>query len=551
MNRLFLCYLLLFYWGLSAQYYQLPVDIPIQLSGTFAELRGTHLHAGVDIKTQGKEGFELKAVADGYVSRIKIQQGGYGKALYIHHPNGTTSVYAHLQRYGQQIVPHVRKKQYASKSYTIEFFPDPDLIPIKKGDIIGYSGNTGSSLGPHLHFELRSSANQIPFNPMLGGIDVKDSRRPEIQQLMGFPIDGIMNHSEQKIQLPIAQKNDSTFVTDPVFALGTIGFGIEHFDRQDESYNKNGTFEISASVNGNPTFHVRFDTLSFDDTSHMHKLVDYPHYVDTNKNIMRLFDPFEETVPFVNFTQKGVLFIEEGKNYTYEIKLNDIAGNNTYVLIPIVGMKEDVWLPKNTRYEGKMIQPYRDYLFEFEKTELYFQAHTFSTPTPLDIRADADSIFIENPHAYFNKPYSLTWKKGHVEKGAYLALKQNDKWAFIGTQNKEDHFSYKLKKTGVFTVLHDTIPPTIVDQKKIDNRWISLEKDIRFTIDDNETGINRFEGYLNGEWILFEYEQKKKELTFRFKDPVMLSSVKHNLKLIVWDNVGNNTTFETTFYRKE
>ena len=150
-----------------AQQYHPPVDIPIQLSGTFAELRGTHFHAGIDIRTKGKEGLALRAIQDGYVSRIKIQQGGYGKALYINHPNGVTSVYAHLQRYSPDIIPHVRKKQYKLKSYNIEFYLEPDQIPVKKGSLIGYSGNTGSSFGPHLHFEIRTTANQIPFNPLL------------------------------------------------------------------------------------------------------------------------------------------------------------------------------------------------------------------------------------------------------------------------------------------------------------------------------------------------------------------------------------------------
>ena len=152
MKRSILLFALLAISLIHAQDYHPPVDIPMQLSGTFAELRGTHFHAWIDIRTQGKQGLPLRAAADGYVSRIKIQQGGYGKALYINHPNGVTSVYAHLQRYSPDIIPHVRKKQYSRKSYTIEFYPEPDQMPIKKGALIGFSGNTGSSFGPHLHF---------------------------------------------------------------------------------------------------------------------------------------------------------------------------------------------------------------------------------------------------------------------------------------------------------------------------------------------------------------------------------------------------------------
>jgi hypothetical protein len=550
MNRIILLHLLCC-WLTTAQYFQSPVDIPIQLSGTFAELRGTHFHAGIDIRTQSKEGLPLRAVADGYVSRIKIQQVGYGKALYINHPNGTTSVYAHLQRYSDKIVPFVRKKQYASKSYTVHFYPEPTDIVVKKGEVIGFSGNTGSSFGPHLHFELRNTANQIPFNPIINEFIIPDSRRPIIQQVFAYPVDGVVNKSKEKIQLHINQKNDSLFIADPVTAFGKIGFGLEHFDRQDNSYFKNGTFEILAKFNASQRFLARFDTLSFDDTRHMHKLVDYVHYVDTKKKVMRLFNPFDEAVPFVDFYENGFVNIEEEKSYSYNLTLRDVSGNSTVLIIPIIGKKEEVWVQKKPPHEGKLIHPNRDYLFEFDSAEMYFNANTFSEATPLNIFMDNDTLFVENPYACFNKEYKLTFEKKDTVKGEYLALKRDNHWEFITKRNSKGNFSTQLKSTGKLTVLQDTIPPTVTDQKNISNRWISLEKDIRFTIEDKESGIAKFEGYLNGKWILFEYEQKKDELTFRFKDPINLSQVKHKLKLIVWDKAGNNTTFESTFYRKE
>lgn len=551
MNRIILLSSIFCCWLSTAQYYQSPVDIPIQLSGTFAELRGTHFHAGIDIRTQSKEGLPLRAVANGYVSRIKIQQGGYGKALYINHPNGTTSVYAHLKRYSEKIVPTVRKKQYKQKSYTINFYPEPSDIPVVKGEIIGYSGNTGSSFGPHLHFELRTSANQIPFNPLLDGVYISDTRKPVVKQVYAYPIDGIVNQSEEKIQLSITQKNDSLYVADPVVAIGKIGFGLEQFDRQDGSYNKNGTFEVLANLNGIDRFHVRFDTLSFDDTTEMHKLVDYEHYVDTKKKVMRLFNPFTFPVDLVDFSENGLVEIQEGMNYRYNVILRDVAGNNTYLAVPIIGKKEEVWVQKKPPHKGKAIDPKRDYLFEFDDVQLYFDAKSFSNTMPLDIFMDSDTLKIENPYAYFNKPYKITLEKRDTLHGEYLALKKANRWGFIAKRNRNGNFTAKLKSTGAIAVLQDTIPPTITDQKKINNRWISLEKDIRFTIKDLGSGIDRFEGLLNGKWVLFEYEQKKNELTFRFKDPIKLSQVKHKLKLIVWDKAGNNTTFEATFYRKE
>ena len=536
---------------IHAQDYHPPVDIPIQLSGTFAELRGTHFHAGIDIRTQGKQGLPLRAIADGYVSRIKIQQGGYGKALYINHPNGVTSVYAHLQRYSPDIIPHVRNKQYSRKSYTIEFYPEPDQMPIKKGALIGFSGNTGSSFGPHLHFELRTSANQIPFNPLLTNDNIADTRKPIIVQLIGYPIDGVINNSEEQIQLSIIKKNDSVYVTDTIKAIGTIGFGVEHFDRQNESFFKNGAFKIGATIDSTPRFEIQFDTLSFDDTSEMHKLIDYPLYIDTKKKVMKLFNTHEAPVAFANYTNNGLVDVVAGAQLIYTIKLSDVAGNNVYLRVPIEGKSEEVWLTKKSPLPGKMIYPKRDYMFELQDFNIYINAKTFSQPTPLNIEMDGDTLNISNDYAYFEKPYSLTLDKEKIPKGAYLALKRSKRWEFVAKKNDKGQFSVKLKGTGAITVLVDSIPPTIVDQKKITDRWISLEKDIRFTIDDKGAGVSHYEGYLNGKWILFEYEQKKKELTFQFRDPIKLKKTKHKLKLIVWDKVGNSTTFETTFYRKE
>jgi hypothetical protein len=551
MKRSILLFALLAISLVHAQDYHPPVDIPMQLSGTFAELRGTHFHAGIDIRTLGKQGQPLRAVADGYVSRVKIQQGGYGKALYINHPNGVTSVYAHLQRYSPNIIPHVRKKQYSLKSYTIEFYPETDQMPIKKGALIGYSGNTGLSFGPHLHFELRTTANQIPFNPLLANDNIADTRNPIIVQLIGYPVDGVINRSEEQIQLAITKKNDSLYVADTIKAIGTIGFGIEHFDRQDGSFFKNGAFKIEATSNSTPRFEIQFDTLSFDDTSEMHKLIDYPLYIDTHKKVMKLFNTHEMPVAFANYTNNGLVAVEAEAQLTYNIKLSDVAGNNVYLQVPIEGKAEEVWVTKKSPLPGKMIYPKRDYMFELQDFSIYVSAKTFSQPTPLSIEVDGDTLKISNDYAYFEKPFSLTLKKEKTLKGAYLALKRSKRWGFVTNKNYKGQFSAKLKGTGAITVLVDSIPPTIVDQKKISDRWISLEKDIRFTIDDKGTGVGRYEGYLNGKWILFEYEQKKKELTYRFRDPIKLKKTKHKLKLIVWDKVGNSTTFETTFYRKE
>ena len=229
-----------------------PLDIPIVLSGTFGELRSNHFHSGIDIKTQQRQGLPVYAIADGTITRIKVSLYGYGKALYVAHPNGFTSVYAHLQKYGPKIQEYIKGVQYDKRKYEVEVFPEFGEIEVKKGDIIAYTGNTGGSFGPHLHFEIRNSVTEKPTNPLLYGFEVRDATNPELVGLFGYPLSkgAHVSQSEEKIQLNFTKQSDGTFRADKITALGTIGFGFNGFDRQDMAANKNGVYSVTQTVNG-------------------------------------------------------------------------------------------------------------------------------------------------------------------------------------------------------------------------------------------------------------------------------------------------------------
>ena len=159
-----------------------PIGIPLLLSGNFAELRSNHFHAGLDIKTQGRQGLEVKASAKGFISRIKIQHYGYGKALYVQHPNGYTTVYGHLKKLAPKIEEYLKERQYNKESYEIELFPEAGELSVEQGEVIAYSGNTGGSGGPHLHFEIRDGS-QRPMNPEMFGIEIQYTRDPIVDGL--------------------------------------------------------------------------------------------------------------------------------------------------------------------------------------------------------------------------------------------------------------------------------------------------------------------------------------------------------------------------------
>ena len=271
----------------------LPLDIPIQLAGNFGELRTNHFHAGFDIRTQQKEGLNVYAVADGYISRIKISPYGYGKAIYIDHPGGYTTVYGHLSKGSQTVQDFIVAEQYKQKSSEIDLFPKPGDLPVKKGDLIAYSGNTGGSEGPHLHFEFRDTKTEKIINPMFFGFDkiVLDNKPPVITTLIVYPIsaDAQVNKSIEPITLSISKMADGTYTSELVKANGTIGFGFAGYDSQDYGSGKNGIFKIVTSDNGNPSYSYTFDSFSFEDTRFVNALIDYPRFKKNGQRIQELF----------------------------------------------------------------------------------------------------------------------------------------------------------------------------------------------------------------------------------------------------------------------
>ena len=278
----------MYQWAQEIDNPLVPLDLPLSVSGTFGEPRSTHFHLGVDIKTQGKEGWEVKSVRPGYVSRIRVSTSGYGKTLYIDHPNKTTTVYAHLKKFAPKVEKLVKTLQYQKESYTLQQFPKKREITIDQGEVIGYSGNTGSSSGPHLHFEVRATDSQKPLNPLLYGLPVNDRQRPQIQKLILYypQQNSVLTPSKR---LTLQKVNDSTYQTPLIMTSGKIGLGIQMFDRHDLSYNRNGVYQAIMEVNGKKVVDYKFDTLNYSDSDKLFVIVDYPKFKNERYKVVKLF----------------------------------------------------------------------------------------------------------------------------------------------------------------------------------------------------------------------------------------------------------------------
>lgn len=540
-------------------YFRPPLDIPMQLSGNFGELRPNHFHAGFDLKTNQREGLNVYAFADGYVSRIKISTFGNGKCIYITHPNGYTSVYGHLQTTLGPIQDYVQKTHYKERSFEIEMFPKPNELPVTKGQLIALSGNTGSSEGPHLHFEFRDSKTEFVINPMFFGFDqnIKDTKKPTISSLLVYPINEntVVNLSKQPLLLSLSLQKDGTYLAGKVKANGAIGFGINAVDTDDVSFNKNGVFNVSTFLNGNQNYNYQFNTYSFDEMRFINAFIDYPRYKKSGQRIQKLFmkTPFALSIIKTD-SLRGIIPVAPNLTSTYKIEVSDYYGNLNSVTVPV---EYDAATPIVTAepIASKYVVRYnKDSNFEKDNMSVFFPAGTFYEDFNLNFDVKNNRIYIHEDVVPVHSNFTVTIKDAtypeELRDKLFIARFSGNSKSYNGTIRKNDVFTTKSKILGQFGLVLDTIAPVIRIAKPIQDKWISDMKTIQFTIGDSLSGVKSYNGYLNGNWILFEYDNKTRKITHRFEDGIVAEGA-NDLKIEVVDNVGNSTTFETHFFRSQ
>ncbi|MBC7524445.1 MAG: M23 family metallopeptidase [Flavobacterium sp.] len=537
--------------------FRLPLDIPMQLSGNFGELRPNHFHAGFDFKTNQHEGLNVYAAADGYVSRIKISNSGYGKAIYITHQNGYTTVYGHLQKAFGVIQEKIISIQYTEKSYEVEAFFKPNELLVKQGDVIAISGNTGGSEGPHLHFEVRENKTEKIVNPLFFGLDLKDTKPPIISSLMVYPIDknSVVKQSQRPVAVNLSLQNDGTYLAEKVLANGKIGFGISTLDFDDVSYNQNGTYKTLISSNGKPIFSYEFDKMVFEEARYVNAFIDYERYKKLHQRVQKLFmkNPYNWSNIKEN-VNNGILDIIPNFNGIQKIEVSDFFENKTIISIPVsysplLALVPEI--PKTTKY---FIKAKTDANFEKDNFAAYFPAGTFYEDFYMNFAVKNDTLQLHDDTvpAHSNFTVTITDEKSTEaeRKKMFIASIYGTKLNFNYTKIEGSAFSCKSKTLGQFKLVKDTIGPKVIISKSIENKWITDQKSIIIKISDDLSGIKTYNGYINDKWVLFEYESKLNRLTHVFDDNLLLEG-HNNLKLIVVDNVGNSTIFETQFNRSQ
>ncbi|MDN3672172.1 M23 family metallopeptidase [Flavobacterium branchiarum] len=540
-------------------YFRSPLDIPMQLSGNFGELRPNHFHAGFDLKTNQREGLKVYAVADGYISRIKISTFGNGKTLYVTHPNGYTSVYGHLQSMVGSIQEFIKQTHYKEKSFEIEMFLKPGEMVVTKGQLIGLSGNTGSSEGPHLHFEFRDSKTEFVINPMLFGFDknIKDTKKPVVSNLYVYPVgdNTIVNQSKVPLMLNLSLQKDGTYLSDRVATNGKIGFGITAVDYDDVSFNKNGVYKVESFYNGKSNYGYQFNTYSFDEMRYINALIDYSRYKKTGQRVQKLFmkTPFALSIIKTD-SLNGVLPVVPNLASAYRVEVSDFFGNTNTINIPVQYNSLPVVVNPAPVVSDYLVKYNKDALFSKNNMSVFFPAGAFYDDFNLNFDVKNDRIYVHDDTVPVHSSFTITIEDDkypeNLKDKVYIGRFTGKNSSYNSTLRKGAVYTAKSRILGQFGLVVDTIKPTISIAKPIEGKWISDVKKIQFTINDGMSGIKSYNGYLNGKWILFEYDNKTKKITHDFNDGVVAEGA-NDLKIEVVDNVGNSAIFETRFFRSQ
>jgi hypothetical protein len=565
LKQLFVISFLLLYFSCFGQekypqnYFRQPLDIPIFLSGSFGELRSNHFHAGLDIKTQGKQGLNVYATADGYVSRIKVQQFGYGKAIYITHPNGFTTVYGHLSKFADKIEEYVKSIQYQKENYaTGNLYFKKDKFPIKKGEVIALSGDTGGSGGPHLHYEIRNTKTEHVINPLLFGVKVEDTKEPTFQGLKVYALSSDARINQQRInfQIPIKNIDKGNYVADRINASASIGFGVSVFDRFNEMPNKNGIYSLEMLVNGKRFYYHDVETFSFSESKFLNLHIDYEHYKKYKRRYQKTHRVASNKLStYKELVNSGEINIQKNFNYTVEIIAKDFKGNSSSIKIPIVGKESNAIFTEQKDTTAYKVIATNFNKFKIKNVTVAFPKKTFYENVYLDFKVDNKIAKIHTPTIPLDKSFTLTFnvsEYSEIEKQSlYIANIEHPKYPrYLFTRKKDSTFFITTKTLGSYTLLSDSKKPTLELLYFKDQQWLTNAKTLKLRIVDIGSGIKDFRATIDGKWVLMQYNHKKRILTYNFSDKKLFGS-KHIFKIVVSDNVGNTNALSATFFKKQ
>jgi hypothetical protein len=562
---LFHAFLLLTFPALSQKkgIFRSPVDFQVLLSANFGEIRSGHFHSGIDIKTEGAEGKNIYACADGYISRIAVSPGGFGKALYIMHPNGYTTVYGHLKSFRDDIEQFTRQKQYEQKSFAVNLFPGKVAFPVKKGDIIAFSGNTGSSSGPHLHFEVRESASEKPVNPLLFSLGIMDNIPPEIRSIVVYDLDN--SQYINKIKLPVIHSNGRSGLDQnrlPIEVGSKAGVGVEAIDLLNQSNNRYGIYTLQLFLDENQLFLSRLDKFSFDETQYVSSYIDYEEKMRTGTIIEKTFlQPNNLLSIYPLVYKQGIIRLTDTLAHEVKIIVTDTYGNSSSLEFPIrrtyrplhpLLVKQQNEFARLFPYQATNSYSHDGFRLEIPAFALYDTLYFEFAQTAILPGTVSPLYHIHNKYTPVYKDFTVSirpdsFPPGMESKLMVVEVDDEGTWIPFGGVFDNGWLTAKISEFGNYAVAIDTVPPEISPLDPTKNWDYGNLGRLDFTITDGGSGIKAYNGYIDGNWVLFEYDQKNDLLTYVFDPARLKKGTTHTLLLTVTDERQNSSVYRKEF----
>lgn len=542
------------YYGYPTSDFISPIDTSLYLSANFGAIRGNHFHSGLDIRTFGHEGLKIQSIADGYVARIKISPWGYGRALYINHPNGYTSVYAHLQTFNDEINDYVEKQQYKQQSFAIDVFPGRNTLRVSQGDLIAISGNSGGSTGPHLHFEIRDSKTEETINPQLFNFPIEDKYAPRFRNRI-LVYEKNNDYKHQKGHHPYEQISTSKLRDTLRLKPGAYSFAAWADDYTHTAYNDVGINFMQVYANNQLVFDMNIERFAFYESRKINTHIDYHDYKTRSQKWHKCFADDGNTLPFYNSKSKHFISLQANEVVNITIKTFDLAGFVDSMHFTVKGDSTQPAIAITTTLEkdAEFVYPRKTnkfvkerYAFTIPKWAVY-DTILMTAKVTANSRKDLYSSYIKvmQTDIPLHKHFTISIKPNKLPKGIDLSKllvvkvsgRGNRYKSSIGGTYKNGWVTASTKTFGTFSIAYDDTPPVI-------SRYRNYGNKISVTISDNLSGVNTYNAYIDGKWWLMELDGKSSKLTGILPD--YLEAGKHEIKIVVTDGRKNTKTFTKT-----